>query len=61
VILGAILVASTATTGLAVGGGIGPAAERGAAVAGALAVRFARGLSFTEREQLRTFADRRVR
>ena len=37
-ILGAILVASTATTGLAVGGGIGPAAERGAAVVGALAV-----------------------
>ena len=32
-----------------------------AAVAGALASRFARRLSFTDREQLRTFADRRVR
>jgi len=32
-----------------------------AAVAGALAARFARALSFTEREQLRTFTDRRVR
>lgn len=32
-----------------------------AAVAGALAARFARSLSFDSREQLRTFADRRVR
>jgi hypothetical protein len=32
-----------------------------AAVAGALAARFARRLSFSDREQLRTFADRRVR
>ncbi|MGZ3446423.1 MAG: ABC transporter permease, partial [Myxococcaceae bacterium] len=32
-----------------------------AAVAGALAARFARSLSFDGREQLRTFADRRVR
>jgi putative ABC transport system permease protein len=32
-----------------------------AAVAGALAARFARSLSFTDREQLRTFSDRRVR
>jgi putative ABC transport system permease protein len=32
-----------------------------AAVAGALAARFARRLSFTPREQLRTFADRRLR
>lgn len=32
-----------------------------AAVAGALAARFALTLSFNEREQLRTFADRRVR
>jgi len=31
-----------------------------AAVAGALAARFARRLSFNEREQLRTFEDRRV-
>jgi YihY family inner membrane protein len=38
VILGATLVASTAAAGLAVGGRIGPAAERGAAVAGSLAV-----------------------
>lgn len=37
-ILGATLVASTAAAGLAVGGGIGPAAERGAAAAGSLAV-----------------------
>jgi putative ABC transport system permease protein len=32
-----------------------------AAVAGALAARFARRLSFSDREQLRTFAERRVR
>src|SRR4029079_17470963 len=32
-----------------------------AAVAGALAARFARRLSFSDREQLRTFSDRRVR
>ncbi|HTS81061.1 MAG TPA: iron export ABC transporter permease subunit FetB [Myxococcaceae bacterium] len=32
-----------------------------AAVAGALAARFARRLSFTDREQLRAFVDRRVR
>ena len=37
-ILGATLIASTAAAGLAVGGGIGPAAERGAAIAGSLAV-----------------------
>jgi membrane protein len=37
-ILGATLVAATVAAGLAVGGGIGPAAERGAAVAGSLAV-----------------------
>jgi putative ABC transport system permease protein len=32
-----------------------------AAVAGALAARIARALSFTDREQLRTFTDCRVR
>ncbi len=37
-ILGATLVVSTAASGLAVGGGIGPAAERVAAVAGSLVV-----------------------
>jgi membrane protein len=37
VILGVTLIASTVVTGLAIGGGIGPAAERGAAVLGALA------------------------
>jgi YihY family inner membrane protein len=37
-ILGATLVAATVTAGLAIGGGIGPAAERGAAVVGSLAV-----------------------
>jgi membrane protein len=37
VILGVILIASTIVTGLAIGGGIGPAAQRGAAVAAALA------------------------
>jgi len=36
-ILGATLIASTAAAALAVGGGIGPAAERGAAIAGSLA------------------------
>ena len=38
VIFGAILIAATVIAGLAVGGGIGPAAERGAAVAVTLAV-----------------------
>jgi YihY family inner membrane protein len=38
VVLGAMLIASTAAAGLALGGRIGPAAERGAAVAGAFAV-----------------------
>jgi membrane protein len=38
VILGATLVVATAAAGLAVGGQIGPAAERGAAIAGSLAV-----------------------
>jgi uncharacterized BrkB/YihY/UPF0761 family membrane protein len=37
-VLGALLIASTALTGLAVGGGIAPAAERAAAVAGTLLV-----------------------
>jgi YihY family inner membrane protein len=37
-ILGATLIASTAAAALAVGGGIAPAAERGAAIAGSLAV-----------------------
>jgi uncharacterized BrkB/YihY/UPF0761 family membrane protein len=37
-ILGALLIASTAATGLAVGGGIAPSAERVAAVAGAVIV-----------------------
>lgn len=41
VILGAILVASTATTGLAVAGAIGPAAERLAAIVGSLTVNAA--------------------
>jgi membrane protein len=36
VILGATLIASTAMTGLAIGGGIGPGARRGAAVVGTL-------------------------
>jgi membrane protein len=39
-ILGVILIASTAIAGLAVGGGIGPAAQRGAAVAVALTTNF---------------------
>jgi YihY family inner membrane protein len=38
VILGVTLIASTVVTGLAIGGGIGPAAQRGAAVVAALAV-----------------------
>jgi uncharacterized BrkB/YihY/UPF0761 family membrane protein len=37
-ILGALLIAATAATGLAVGGGIAPAAERAAAIAGAVIV-----------------------
>jgi membrane protein len=37
VILGVTLIAATAAAGLAIGGGIGPAAERGAAIAGSLA------------------------
>ena len=37
-ILGVTLVAATVVTGLAIGGGIGPAAERGAAILGSLAV-----------------------
>src|SRR5690348_9378661 len=37
-VLGALLIASTAATGLAVGGGIAPSAERAAAVAGAVIV-----------------------
>jgi uncharacterized BrkB/YihY/UPF0761 family membrane protein len=37
-ILGATLIAATLAAGLAVGGGIGPVAERGAAVIGSLAV-----------------------
>jgi YihY family inner membrane protein len=36
VILGATLIASTAMTGLAIGGGIGPGAQRGAAIVGTL-------------------------
>jgi membrane protein len=45
VILGATLVASTAAAGLAVGGGIGPAAERLAAVTGSLVVNVVAFLS----------------
>ena len=37
VILGVTMIASTVVTGLAIGGGIGPAAQRGAAVVAALA------------------------
>jgi membrane protein len=37
VILGVVLIASTVVTGLAIGGGIGPAAQRGAAIVAALA------------------------
>jgi membrane protein len=44
-ILGATLVAATVAAGLAVGGGIGPAAERGAAIAGSLAVNVVAFLS----------------
>ena len=58
VILGVTLVAATAAAGLAVGGGIGPAAERGAAVVGSLAVN---GVVFLTVFALLTPRPRRVR
>jgi membrane protein len=57
-ILGVTLIASTVIAGLAVGGGIGPAAERGAAVAGALAVN---AIAFFCVFALLTASPRRVR
>jgi YihY family inner membrane protein len=58
VILGATLVASTSAAGLAVGGRIGPAAERGAAVAGSLVVN---AVAFLTIFALLTPRPRRVR